>query len=71
MRSNIISILDSNSDYWLFLKERPYWARILSIEPERINEFLNEYKVVRRKRFIDKVEDTSNLLTLIQVLMEE
>ena len=71
MRSNIVSILDSNKDYWTFLRERPYWTRILSIEPEKITEFLEEYKVVRRKRFIDKVEDTSNLLTIIQALMEE
>lgn len=71
MRSNIVSILDSNKDYWEFLKERPYWIRILSIEPDKINEFIEEYKVVRRKRFIDKVEDTSNLLTIIQALMEE
>ena len=71
MRSNVIAILDSNKDYWDFLKERPYWVRILSIEPEKINEFIDEYKVVRRKRFIDKVEDTSNLLTIIQALMED
>ena len=46
-----------------------YWYKILSIEPYRINEFKEDYKVVRRKRFIDKVEDTSNLLTIIQALM--
>ena len=71
MRSEVRIILDSNDDYWLFLKERPYWIRILSIEPDKINDFLEEYKIVRRKRFIDKVEDTSNLLTIIQALMEE
>lgn len=71
MRSNVVAILDSNKDYWTFLKERPYWVRILSIEPEKIKEFVEEYKIVRRKRFIDKVEDTSNLLTIIQALMED
>ncbi len=71
MRSNIVSVINSNEDYWTFLKERPYWIRTLSIEPEKINDFIDEYKVVRRKRFIDKVEDTSNLLTIIQALMEE
>ena len=71
MRSNIVAILDSNKDYWTFLRERPYWVRILSIEPDRINEFKEEYKTVRRKRFIDKVEDTSNLLTIVQAMMEE
>jgi len=66
-----MAILDSNKDYWTFLKERPYWVRILSIEPNKINDFIDEYKTIRRKRFIDKVEDTSNLLTIIQALMEE
>lgn len=71
MRSNVIAILDSNQDYWTFLKERPYWVRTLSIEPDKINDFIEEYKIARRKRFIDKVEDTSNLLTIIQALMED
>jgi hypothetical protein len=71
MRSNIIAILDSNKDYWAFLRERPYWVRTLSIEPGKINDFIEEYKIARRKRFIDKVEDTSNLLTIIQALMED
>ena len=69
MRSDIVSIINRNEDYLKFLKERPYWYKILSIEPYKINEFKEEYKLVRRKRFIDKVEDTSNLLTIIQALM--
>ena len=71
MRSNVIAVLDKNYDYWKFLRERPYWHRILSIDNTKINEFLEEYKVARRKRFIDKVEDTSNLLSLVQALMDE
>ena len=71
MRSDVLNVIKSNEDYSVFLKERPYWYKILSIEPHRINEFKEEYKVVRRKRFIDKVEDTSNLLTIIHALMED
>ena len=69
MRSDIVSFINSNEDYLKFLKERPNWYKILSKEPYKINEFIEEYKLVRRKRFIDKVEDTSNLLTIIQALM--
>ena len=65
-----MAILDKDPDYWKFLRERPYWHRILSVDREKINEFKEEYKIVRRKRFIDKVEDTSNLLTIIQALMD-
>ena len=71
MRSNIVAILDKNPDYWKFLRERPYWHRILSVDSSKIKEFLDEYKVARRKRFIYKVEDASNLLTIVQAMMEE
>ena len=67
----MIAILDKNYDYWKFLRERPYWHRILSVDSSKIKEFLDEYKVARRKRFIDKVEDASNLLTIVQAMMEE
>ena len=71
MRSNVILILDKDPDYWKFLRERPYWHRILSLDSNRIKDFLEEYRAVRRKRFIDKVEDTSNLLSVVQAMMEE
>ena len=71
MRSERVSYLYSNDDYIKFLKERPYWHKVLSIEPSKLNDFKEEYKEVRRKRFIDRVEDTSNLLTIIQALMED
>lgn len=71
MRSEIMVILDKNPDYWKFLRERPHWHRILSVDSGKIKDFLEEYKVARRKRFIDKVEDTSNLLTIVQAMMEE
>ena len=71
MRSNIVAILDKDPDYWKFLRERPYWHRILSVDSNKIKDFLEEYKWVRRKRFIDKVEDASNLLTLVQAMMDE
>ena len=71
MRSEIVSYLYSNDDYIKFLKERPYWHKVLSIEPYKLNDFKEEYKEVRRKRFIDREEDTSNLLTIIQALMED
>ena len=71
MRSDVTVILDKNPDYWKFLRERPYWHRELSVDSTKIKDFLEEYKIVRRKRFIDKVEDTSNLLTIVQAMMEE
>ena len=71
MRSNVISVLDSNQDYWTFLKERPYWIRILSIEPEKITEFINEYKVVRKKRTIDKIDDINAIINLAETFLKK
>ncbi|MBE6124218.1 MAG: hypothetical protein E7184_01575 [Erysipelotrichaceae bacterium] len=71
MRSNITSLLNSNHDYWLFLRQNPMWHQILSRHPERINQFMNEYKIKRRKRFIDKVEDATMMLDLVSKVMGE
>lgn len=68
---SIYVVLDKNPDYWSFLRERPYWHRLLSVDNSKIKDFLEEYKIVRRKRFIDKVEDASNLLTIVNAMMEE
>ena len=71
MRSDIIELLNQDNDYWIYLREYPYWHQILSYYPERINDFFNEYKTVRRKRFIDKIEDSANMISMINLLMEE
>ena len=71
MKNDLILLLDSNPDYWKFLRERPYWHRILSVDSNKIKDFFEEYKIARRKRFIDKVEDASNLLTIVSAMMEE
>ena len=71
MRSYITNVLSQNPDYWIFLRQYPKWHRILSRHPESLKEFKEEYKVLRRKRFIDKMEDAGNMLSLMQTLMEE
>ncbi|HHU28215.1 TPA: hypothetical protein GXZ54_03560 [bacterium] len=71
MRSDVNNYLDQNADYWMFLREFPIWHRILSRYPEKINDFMVEYKVIRRKRLIDKIEDAASMIELMQGLMEE
>ena len=71
MRSNVTNILSQNPDYWIFLRQYPIWHRVLSRHPERLKDFKEEYKVLRRKRFVDKMEDAGNMLSLMQALMEE
>lgn len=71
MRSNVNAILNSDPDYWIFLRQNPIWHQTLSRHPEKINEFVNEYKTKRRKRFIDKVEDATMMIDLINKVMGE
>ena len=71
MRSDIIEMLNANNDYCIYLRENPYWHERLSYYPELINEFIEEYKTKRRKRFIDNIEDSMNMLSMINMLMEE
>ncbi len=71
MRSDIIEMLNKDNDYWIFLRENPFWHEKLSFYPELVHEFFEEYKTKRRKRFIDKLEDSVNMLSMINMLMEE
>ena len=70
MRSDIIEMLNREEDYWIFLREYPYWHQLLSYYPEKISDFMEEYKIVRRKRLVDKLEDGANMLSMINMLME-
>lgn len=69
MHSSVIMILDKNQDYWIFMREKPYWHRELSRHPDHIDAFLEDYKVVRRKRLVDKIDDISMMMTLARELM--
>lgn len=69
MRSEIITQLDKNNDYYMFLRENPKWYKVLTREPDRFREFVDDYKVKRRKRVVDKIDDLSMMITLAKELM--
>ena len=69
MHTSVIMVLDKSEDYYLFLREKPYWHKMLSRHPEQIDAFIDDYKVVRRKRLVDKMEDISMIMTLARELM--
>lgn len=69
MRSDLLMKLEKDEDYFYFLRENPNWHKILSRDPEEFSTFLEEYKLKRRKRFVDKVEDISMMITLAKELM--
>lgn len=71
MRSDIIVALNQNDDYWQYLRENPSWHQKLSRHPGSFNEFKEEYKVKRRKRIVDKVEDAMDMINMLSMVMEE
>ena len=71
MRSEIINQLNIDFDYFQYLRERPIWHKVLSIYPERFKDFINEYKVNRKKRPIDKIEDINAMINLAETFLKK
>ena len=69
MRSEIITQLDKDMDLYLFMRENPIWYKILTRYPDKFNDFKDEYKIKRRKRLVDKIDDLSMMITLAKELM--
>ena len=69
MRNDLMIYLDKDIDYYLFLRENPIWHLRLSRNVYEFSEFLEEYKIKRRKRLVDKMEDLSLMISLAQELM--
>ena len=69
MRNDLLIYLDQDPDYFLFLRENPYWHKILSRNINEFKNFLEDYKTKRRKRLVDKMEDISLMISLAKELM--
>ncbi len=71
MRSEIIYQLNSDEDYYYYMRENPIWHKILSIYPDRLKDFLSDYKVARKKRPIDKIDDINAMLNLAETFLKK
>ena len=71
MRSEIIYQLNNDQDYFFYLRENPIWHKVLSIYPERLKDFVDDYKVARKKRAIDKIDDISTLINLAEAFLKK
>ena len=69
MRNDLLIYLEKDVDYFIFLRENPQWHKILSRDISKFSDFLDEYKVKRRKRLVDKMEDISMMISLVKELM--
>ena len=71
MRIEIIYQLNNDQDYFFYLRENPIWHKVLSIYPERLKDFIDDYKVARKKRAIDKIDDISTLINLAEAFLKK
>ena len=69
MRNDIHIFLNNDQDYYMFLRENPHWHKLLSRNVNEFNNFLEDYKVKRRKRLVDRMEDLSMMISLAKELM--
>ena len=69
MRSEILTQLDKNPDLYLFLREYPLWHKILNRDPSKYSDFIDDYKLKRRKIVVDRIDDLSMMITLAKELM--
>ena len=69
MRNDILMFLDRDVDYYLFLRENPIWHKKISRDVNEFSNFLEEYKIKRRKRLVDRMEDLSLMISLAKELM--
>ena len=56
---------------YYYLRENLIWHKILSIYPDRLKDFLDDYKVARKKRAIDKIDDINVLLNLADSFLKK
>lgn len=71
MRSEIIMQLNNDEDFYYYMRENPIWHKVLSIYPERFKDFIDDYKVARKKRAIDKIDDISALINLAEAFLKK
>lgn len=69
MKNELIMKLEKDEDYFIFMRENPKWHRILSRNPDEYKSFIDDYKLKRRKRLKDKMDDLSMMITLAKELM--
>ena len=70
MDTKVKILLDSNNNYKTYLRYNSYWYKILGREPNKIDDFIKEYKERNKLRVTDKIESAVDKLSLISKFME-
>ena len=63
-------LLDSNPDYRNYLRMNSYWYKILIRDPNKINDFISEYKEKNKLRTSDKINNMMDKINMVSKLIE-
>lgn len=69
MRLDIQFKLKDNPNYIIFLRNNSYWYKILTRNPERINDFISEFKKYNSTIRTNKIINTINYLEMLSSIM--
>ena len=65
MDTKVKILLDSNSNYKVYLRTNSYWYKSLNRDPDSVNTFINEVKERYRLRPTDKINDFIDKLDMV------
>ncbi len=66
MTINTQYILKSDPHYIEYLRYNSYWYKILTRNPYKIQDFINEYKNYKRQEKLNKISKTLENLELLE-----
>lgn len=58
--------LHENPNYIEYLHFNPVWYKILNRYPDKINDFINEYKKNNRLKSIDRINNALSTIEMLQ-----
>lgn len=70
METKIKILLDNTPNYKEYIRSNSYWYKILNRNPNMIDKFSNEVKEKYKLRTVDKIENISNKLDMINKLID-
>ncbi len=66
---DLVMRLMADDELMFYLRHRPYWIKHLTRYPQDEFMFINEYKVVTKKTFGDKIQQVGQYASLASMFL--
>ena len=70
MINEVIFQIKQNYELYQYLKYNSDWYKVLTYNPEKINDFIKEYKEKNKLTLNDKISDLNNKVSMISSLLQ-